>query len=212
MWDLQGLTMPNYQPFWGCYKPSQESGLLKLLSPSGSNMPFLMLGQIGGFTKDAIAYYKKSNMATRMCNSHTPLSCLTLHPQTTFPSAFHQNNTHKTKPTENNRHRSQSSHYTDHNEKQTTTTSQQKHWVWSHCPLAYVCCQPTSKQCCFPWCPYGWLTIYSHPLITDNDAITKSMIVNGTVINRRSHTNPFPQNFVVLQLVTGMSGFYQNGP
>ena len=127
MWDLQGLTMPNYQPFWGCYKPSQESGLLKLLSPSGSNMPFLMLGQIGGFTKDAIAYYKKSNMATRMCNSHTPLSCLTLHPQTTFPSAFHQNNTHKTKPTENNRHRSQSSHYTDHNEKQTTTTSQQKH-------------------------------------------------------------------------------------
>jgi hypothetical protein len=93
MWDLQGLTMPNYQPFWGCYKPSQESGLLKLLSPSGSNMPFLMLGQIGGFTKDAIAYYKKSNMATRMCNSHTPLSCLTLHPQTTFPSAFHQNNT-----------------------------------------------------------------------------------------------------------------------
>ena len=147
MWDLQGLTMPNYQPSWGCYKPSQESGhaflkeitkrhrletgdgfvLLKLLSPSGSNMPFLMLGKIGGFTKDAIAYYKKSNMATRMCNSHTPLSCLTLHPQTTFPSAFHQNNTHKTKPTENNRHGSQSSHYTDHTEKQTTTTSQQKH-------------------------------------------------------------------------------------
>lgn len=88
-------------------------------------------------------------------HTHTPLSCLTLHPQTTFPSAFHQNNTHKTKPTENNRHRSQSSHYTDHTEKQTATTSQQKHWVWSDCPLAYVCCQPTSKQCCFPDVPTG---------------------------------------------------------
>ena len=44
---------------------------MKLLSPSGSNIPFLMGGQIEGFTKDAVACYKKSNMDAHVCASHT---------------------------------------------------------------------------------------------------------------------------------------------